>query len=55
LVEAYQSAFGPHAEEIRADIRKFTDQTPVRQISEVVVENSAKASTGAESQVTVNA
>jgi uncharacterized protein (TIGR02118 family) len=54
-VEAYQSAFGPHAEEIRADIRKFTDQTPVRQISEVVVENSAKASTGAESQITVNA
>jgi hypothetical protein len=39
----YQSSFGPHAQEIRADIRKFTDATPVRQISEVVVENSAKA------------
>ena len=41
-VEAYQSAFGPHAQEIHADVRTFTDQTPVRQISEVVVENSAK-------------
>jgi uncharacterized protein (TIGR02118 family) len=43
-IEAYQSAFGPHAQEIRADIHKFTDQTPVRQVSKVVVENSAKAS-----------
>jgi uncharacterized protein (TIGR02118 family) len=42
-VESYQAAFGPHAQEIRADIRKFTDTTPVRQISEVVVENSAAA------------
>ena len=41
-VEAYQSSFGPYAEEIRADIRNFTDQTPVSQISEVVVENSAR-------------
>src|SRR5262245_35401660 len=32
-VEAYQSAYGPHAQEIRADIGNFTDQTPVRQIS----------------------
>ena len=46
-VEAYQSAFGPHAQEIHADLRTFTDQTPVRQISEVVVENSGKPSTGA--------
>jgi len=54
-VEAYQSAYGPHAQEIRADIPKFTDLTPVRQISEVVVENSAKAGADAESQLTVDA
>ena len=41
-VDAYQSSFGPYAQEIRADIRNFTDQTPVIQISEVVVENSAQ-------------
>jgi len=46
-VEAYQSAYAPHAQEIRPDIPKFTDLTPVRQISEVVVENSGKASMGA--------
>jgi len=39
-VEAYQSGFGPHAEELSADIRNFTDQVPVVQISEVVVETS---------------
>src|SRR5262249_31584751 len=38
---AYQASFGPHAEEIRADIRNFTDVTSIHQISEVVVENSA--------------
>ena len=42
-VEAYQSSFGPYAQEISGDIRNFTNQTPVKQISEVVVENSAKA------------
>jgi uncharacterized protein (TIGR02118 family) len=41
-VEAYQSSFGPYAEEILGDIHNFTNQTPVKQISEVVVENSAK-------------
>ena len=41
-VEAYQSAFGPHARELEGDIRNFTDRTPVVQVSEVVVENSAK-------------
>src|SRR5215471_1558821 len=41
-VEAYQSSFGPYAHEISGDIRNFTDQTPIKQISEVVVENSAK-------------
>ena len=40
-IEAYQSSYGPHAQEIRGDIRNFTGQTPVVQISEVVVENSA--------------
>jgi uncharacterized protein (TIGR02118 family) len=54
-VEAYQSAFGPHAQEIRADIPKFTDRTPVRQISEVVVENSATAGTAVRSRLAVDA
>lgn len=41
---AFQSAFGPHAEEIGADIANYTDLTPVVQISEVVVgEPSASA------------
>ena len=42
-LETYQSSFAPYAEEITADIRKFTDRTPVTQISEVIVENSANA------------
>src|SRR5262245_36702769 len=46
-VEAYQSAFGPYAKEISGDIQNFTDATPVVQISEVVVENSAKGETEA--------
>ena len=41
-LEAYQSSFGPHAQETRGDIPNFTDQTPVIQISEVVVENSSR-------------
>ena len=36
-VEAFQSGFGPHANEIMADIPNYTDLTPVIQISEVVV------------------
>ena len=40
-VEAYQSSFGPHAQELLGDIRNFTDRTPIVQISDVVVENSA--------------
>lgn len=35
-VEAFEAAFGPHAKEIRGDIRNYTDITPVMQISEVV-------------------
>lgn len=36
-VEAYQSSFGPHAQEITQDVRNFTDQMPIVQISEIVV------------------
>ena len=36
-IEAFQAGFGPHANEIMADIPSYTDQTPVIQISEVVV------------------
>lgn len=41
-IAAYQASFGPHAHEISGDIAHFTDIAPVVQISEVVVENSAK-------------
>lgn len=46
-VETYQSSFGPYAQEIRGDIRNFTDRTPIVQISEVVVENSSSFWSGA--------
>ena len=36
-VEDFQTGFGPHAREIMADIANYTDQSPVIQISEVVV------------------
>ena len=36
-IEAFQAGFGPHAKEIMADIPNYTDQSPVIQISEVVV------------------
>lgn len=36
-VEAFQAGFGPHAAEILADIPNYTDQSPVLQISDVVV------------------
>lgn len=36
-VEAFQAAFGPHADEILADIKNYTDLAPVMQVSEVVV------------------
>jgi uncharacterized protein (TIGR02118 family) len=35
--ESFQSAFGPHAQEIMGDIPNYTDISPVLQISEVVV------------------
>ena len=34
-VEAFQTAFGPHAEAIMADIPNYTDIQPTLQISEV--------------------
>ena len=36
-VESFQAGFGPHAKEIMADIPNYTDQSPVIQISDVVV------------------
>jgi len=36
-VDDFQAGFGPHASEILADIKNYTDLTPVIQISEVVV------------------
>ena len=36
-VAAFQTAFGPHAKEIMADVANYTDLKPVMQISEVVV------------------
>jgi uncharacterized protein (TIGR02118 family) len=36
-IEAFQAGFDPHAQEIMADIRNYTDQAPVIQLSEVVV------------------
>jgi uncharacterized protein (TIGR02118 family) len=37
-VEDFEAGFGPHANEIRADIPKYTDLVPIIQISEVVVD-----------------
>lgn len=34
-VEAFQASFGPHAQEIMADIPKYTNTEPTLQISEV--------------------
>jgi uncharacterized protein (TIGR02118 family) len=36
-IDAFQEGFGPHAQEIMADIANYTDLSPVVQISEVVV------------------
>jgi len=36
-VEAFQAGFGPHSKEILGDIPNYTNQTPVMQMSEVVV------------------
>jgi uncharacterized protein (TIGR02118 family) len=36
-VEDFQAGFGPHTKEIMGDIPNYTNQTPVVQMSEVVV------------------
>jgi uncharacterized protein (TIGR02118 family) len=36
--QAFQQAFGQHAEEIMGDVPNYTDIQPVLQVSEVVVE-----------------
>jgi len=36
-VDAFQAGFGPHAKAIMADIPNYTNQTPLIQMSEVVV------------------
>jgi uncharacterized protein (TIGR02118 family) len=35
--EAFGASFGPHAGEIMADVKNYTDLTPIIQMSEVVV------------------
>ena len=53
-LDAYQASFGPHAQEIRGDIPNFTDGTSIHQISEVVVENSAKGETDAPRRTSID-
>ncbi|QNA88973.1 EthD family reductase [Massilia sp. Dwa41.01b] len=36
-LDAFQAGFGPHSKAIMADIPNYTNQTPVMQISEVMV------------------
>jgi len=36
-VEAFQSAFGPHADSIMADVPNYTDIQPILQVSEVKI------------------
>jgi uncharacterized protein (TIGR02118 family) len=36
-LDAFQAGFGPHAEQIMADIPNYTNLTPVIQMSEVLV------------------
>jgi uncharacterized protein (TIGR02118 family) len=36
-IDAFQAGFGPHSEDIMADIPNYTNQTPVIQMSEVLV------------------
>jgi len=37
-IDDFQRGFGPHAEEIMGDIPNYTDQPPLVQISEVLVD-----------------
>jgi uncharacterized protein (TIGR02118 family) len=36
-IEAFQAGFAPHAQEIMAGVRNYTDLEPIVEISEVVV------------------
>lgn len=36
-IETFQAGFGPHANEIMADVSNYTDVTPLIQIAEVMV------------------
>lgn len=44
-VEAFQAAFGPHAETIMADIPNYTNVEPAVQISKVLI-NASRSNTG---------
>lgn len=44
-VDAFQTAFGPHAEAIMADIPNYTNVEPVIQISKVLI-NASRSNTG---------
>lgn len=37
-LEDFQAGFGPHAQEIRADVANYTDISPIIQLSEVIVD-----------------
>jgi uncharacterized protein (TIGR02118 family) len=39
-VEAFQTAFGPHAETIMGDIPNYTNSTPTIQISEIKLQRA---------------
>lgn len=43
-VEAFQAAFGPHAEEILADIPNYTNVQPVIEINQIMI-NAARGQT----------
>ena len=42
-VESFQAGFGPHADEIRADVANYTNITPTLQFSEVILGPDGKA------------
>lgn len=44
-VEAFQNAFGPHADEIMSDIPNYTDVAPVLEIGEVLI-NARRSDAG---------
>jgi uncharacterized protein (TIGR02118 family) len=42
-LESFQAGFGPHADEIRADVANYTNIWPTTQISEVIFGPDGKA------------